>query len=509
MNVGDERSVSCWMDLAPVIQAPRLMQDERCDVVVIGAGIAGLSVAYELARHGRDVVVIDRGGIGNGMTARTTAHLATHLDDFYSELISVRGEEEARLYYDSQVAAVNRIEAICREEGIEADFARIDGHLFPAEESHVSDLEEEYDACRRLGVACEWIEDYRLPGRAVGPAIRYPDQGRFHPTKYLKGLAQAILAHGGRIYADTVHVSDEEVTDGVEITTEAGPVIRARDAVFATNSPTNVKVAIHPKQTPDRTYVVAGPVAKGSVPDALMWDTLEAYHYVRLQPLNDAEDLIIVGGEDHRSGEARDMGERLDRLEQWTRDHYPSFTRATYRWSGQVMETIDFMPFSGLVGGTAHIYVHTGDSGMGLTHGVAGALTIAPLILGQDSRFARLLDPGRKSLSALSSVEEFVREQAGSAKNMLEHVTPSEIGSPDELAPGEGGLMRRGLKKVAVYKGEDGEIVERSAICTHLGCVVHWNGFEKCWDCPCHGSQFAPDGQVLNGPAVQPLGQVE
>ena len=509
MNVGDERSVSCWMDLAPVIEAPALAQDESCDAVIIGAGIAGLSTAYELARSGRSVVVIDRGGIGNGMTARTTAHLATELDDFYSELIKVRDEDEARLYHDSQVAAVNRIEAICRDEGINADFARLDGYLFPAEESHIPELREEYEACQKIGVPCEWLDSFALPGGDVGPAIRFPNQGRFHPTKYLKGLAQAILNRGGRIYANTVHVSDEEVTDGAEITTEAGPVIRARDAIFCTNSPTNVKVAIHPKQTPDRTYVVAGRVPAGSAPDALVWDTLEAYHYVRIQPLGEGEDLLIVGGEDHRSGEAEDMEERFERLEQWTRQHYPSFTRSDYRWSGQVMETIDFMPFSGLVGGTAHTYVHTGDSGMGITNGVAGSLTIAPLIMGNDSRFASLLNPGRKSLTALSSIEEFVREQAGSAKNMLEHITAGEIKSADELAPGEGGLMRRGLKKIAVYRGEDGEVVERSAVCTHLGCIVHWNGFEKCWDCPCHGSQFAPDGQVLNGPAVKPLAEVE
>ncbi|MDB5668318.1 MAG: putative oxidoreductase protein [Alphaproteobacteria bacterium] len=509
MNVGDERSRSCWMDEAPVIDAPRLAQDESCDVVVIGAGIAGLSVAYELSRLGRSVVVIDRGGIGNGMTARTTAHLATELDDFYSELIRVRGRDEARLYYDSQVAAVNRIEAICRDEGIHADFARLDGYLFPAEESHLSDLREELDACRDIGVDCEWVDSFSLPGRDVGPAIRFPNQGRFHPTRYLKGLAKAILARGGRIYADSVHVSDEETETGVEITTEAGPVIRAGAAVFCTNSPTNAKVAIHPKQTPDRTYAIAGRVAKGSVPDALMWDTLEAYHYVRIQPWSDGADLLIVGGEDHRSGEASDFDARFEHLEAWTRERYPSFQGADYRWSGQVLETIDFMPFSGRLGGTSNIYIHTGDSGQGITNAVAGSLTIAPLILGEDSRFAPLLDPGRKSLTATASIQEFVREQAGSAKNMMEHVTPAEISSADELAPGEGGLIRRGLKKVAVYKGQDGAVIERSALCTHLGCVVHWNGFEKCWDCPCHGSQFAPDGQVLNGPAVKPLAEVE
>jgi glycine/D-amino acid oxidase-like deaminating enzyme/nitrite reductase/ring-hydroxylating ferredoxin subunit len=510
MNVGDERSVSCWMDHTPVIDAPPLSQDIECDVVIIGSGIAGLSTAYELARFGRSVVVIDRGGIGNGMTARTTAHLATELDDFYSELINVRGEDEARIYHDSQVAAVNRIEAICRDEGIDADFTRIDGYLFAAEPEHRKWLEEEYDACKRVGVEeVEWVDRAPVPGTNTGRALRFRNQGRFHPTKYLRGLAEAILARGGRIYADTAHVSDQETEDGVEITTETGPVIRARAAVFATNSPTNVKVAIHAKQTPDRTYVVAGPVPKGSVPDALVWDTYEAYHYVRIQPLNEAEDLIIVGGGDHKAGEAHDHDERLDDLERWTRERYPSFTRSTFRWSGMVQEPMDFMPYSGLNPGSKRTYIHTGDSGQGITNGVAGSLTIMPLIIGEDSRFAAVLDPKRKSFTSTSSIGEFIREQAGAVKNFAEYLGPGDVKSEDDLEPGQGAIIRHGLKQVATYKAEDGSVIRRSPVCTHLGCLVHWNGFEKCWDCPCHGSQFAPDGQVLNGPAVKPLAEVE
>ena len=508
MNVGDERSTSYWMHESPVIDAPRLEQDAECDVVVIGSGIAGLSTAYELSRFGRAVIVIDRGGIGHGMTARTTAHLATELDDFYSELIRVRGEDEARVYHDSQVAAVNRIEAICRDEGIEADFARVDGYLFPAEEKDRADLEEEYQACKSIGVGVEWVDRAPIPGIDTGMALRFSNQGRFHPTKYLRGLAQAILDRGGRIYANTAHVSDQETDDGVEITTEAGPVIRAGAAVFCTNSPTNDKVVIHSKQPPSRTYAIAGPVPKDSVPDVLAWDTLEAYHYVRIQPLGEAEDLLIVGGEDHHSGEANDMDERFARLESWTRERYPSFTRADYRWSGQVLEPIDFMPYSGRNPGSTNIYVHTGDSGMGITNGVAGSLTILPLILGEDSRYAPIFDPGRK-LTAGPAVAEFLKGQAGAAKTYSEYVLPGDVASADELAPGEGAVIREGLSKIATYKAEDGTVIRRSAVCTHLGCLVHWNGFEKCWDCPCHGSQFAPDGQVLNGPAVRPLEEVE
>lgn len=508
MNVADEHSLSPWMDVLPDVEAPPLATDAQCDVVVVGGGISGLSIAYELAAHGRSVIVIDRGRIGAGMTARTTAHLASELDDYYFELIDARGEDEARLYHSSQVAAINRIEAICHDEGVDADFARVDGYLFAADADGARDLEKEYEACGKLDIAVEWVARAPMPGSDTGTCLRFPDQARFHPTKYLAGLARAIAARGGRFHADTVHVGDKEHDGGIEIETERGPKIWAKAAVFATNSPTNDKVAIHAKQVPMRTYAIAGRVTKGSVPDALVWDTLEAYHYVRIQPLDDSADLLIVGGEDHRAGEENDMAVRLAALEGWTRTRYPSFADADYRWSGQVLEPDDFMPFSGRNPGAGNVYIHTGDSGQGITNAVAGALTILPLILGEHSRFADLFDPGRK-VGALASIGEFVKGQIGAAKNMAEHLGPGELGALDELKPGEGGIIRRGLHKVAAWRGEDGVVVERSAACTHLGCIVHWNGFEKCWDCPCHGSQFAPDGAVLNGPAVKPLAPVD
>jgi nitrite reductase/ring-hydroxylating ferredoxin subunit len=310
------------------------------------------------------------------------------------------------------------------------------------------------------------------------------------------------------LHADTVHVADWEDDDGsVVIETEAGPTIRASAAVFATNSPTNDKVEIHAKQMPMRTYVVAGRVPKRAAPDALIRDTLEAYHYVRIQEASDTENWLIVGGEDHRSGEATDMDARIGALAEWTRRRYPRFGEVEFSWSGQVMETIDFMPFSGVNPGNKRTYVHTGDSGQGITNGVAGALTIAPLIVGQDSRFAEILDPRRKSLTSKDSLIELLDGQVGVMKNFAEYLGPSEISSVDALKPGEGGILREGISRIAVCKDAGGKVHRRSAVCTHLGCLVHWNPFEQSWDCPCHGSQFAPDGQVLNGPAVTPLAE--
>lgn len=502
-------TTSFWYEDVGLEKRPPLTADTDCDLVVVGSGIAGLSIAYEAARWGWRVIVIDRQEtIGGVMTPRTTAHLASEIDDYYHYLVKAVGEEDARAYHESQVAAINRIEAICRDEGIDADFARLDGFLVPAEAAHMEDLRKEHDVCGTIGVEVEWADDAPMPLPEGTRALRFPRQGRFHPLKYVRGLIKAIEGRGGGIHGSTVYVDHDEDDEVVTIETEAGPRIRAKAAVFATNSPVNDKVTIHTKQVPDRTYVIAGPVATGSAPDALIWDTLDAYHYVRIQPLEKGEDLLIVGGEDHRTGEATDMEQRFARLEDWTRERFPAFSEVKYRWSGQVMEPVDFMPFSGRNPGNRNIYVHTGDSGQGMTNGVAGALNIAALLFGQKAHFAHVLDPSRKPTSS-TSLGEFVSGRVEDVKNLSEYLTGGDVGSVDDLKPGEGAIVRRGASKIAAFRQDDGTLVERSATCTHVGCIVHFNPLEKCWDCPCHGSQFRPDGGVICGPAIKPLAEVD
>jgi len=483
-----------------------LDRDASCDLVVVGSGIAGLSSAYEAARCGASVVVIDRRDITDGMTARTTAHLVSEIDDRYSELITNVGEEAARLYHESQMAAINRIEAVCRDEGIDADLARLPGYLVPAEPAHMEELEQEHEACRKLGVDVEWTESAPCPMGAGLRALKFANQGRFHPLKYCAGLVRAIQQRGGRFHGGTAYVGHDEQDDRVIVETEGGATINAGAALFATNSPVNDRVAIHTKQEPMRTYAIAGRIPRGSVEDALTWDTLWPYHYVRLQPASDGEDWLISGGEDHRTGTANDMENRFARLEAWTREHFPSFTKPEHRWSGQVMEPVDCVPYSGR-DGSDRIYVHTGDSGTGMTNSVAGALNFIALYRNEKARFAELFDPARKPKSRLS-LGEYVKGQGPVVANLAEYVEAGEVDSVDAIRPGEGAIVRKGLAKHAVYRAEDGSIVERSAVCTHVGCIVHWNSFEKCWDCPCHGSQFQPDGTVLNGPAVRPLGEI-
>ena len=498
---------SLWKTETEPLPYPPLDRDAECDLVVVGSGIAGLSSAFEAARFGAKVIVIDRGDISGGMTARTTAHLVAEIDDRYFNLIEAVGEQDAKLYYESQVAAINRIETICNEEGIEADFARLPGYLIGASEKDEQELEREFEACRRLGVDVEWSETAPVPIPSGTKALKFPNQGRFHPLKYCAGLTLAIQKAGGQLHGATAYSGHDEDQDGVTVRTEGGHTIRADAALFATNVPVNDRVKVHTKQVPMRTYVVAAKVPSGSVEDALVWDTLEPYHYVRLQPAGDGRDWLIVGGEDHRSGMANDMDDRFGKLEAWARDRFPDFASAELRWSGQVMEPVDFMPYSGR-DGSDRIYIHSGDSGQGMTNGVAGALNFIALYRNGKAHFARLLDPSRKPKAGLT-LGEYVKGQGPVVANLGEYLGAGEVSDVREIPPGEGAIIRRGLAKHAVYHGEDGVFVERSAVCTHVGCIVHWNGFEKCWDCPCHGSQFLPDGTVINGPAVRPLAKVD
>lgn len=498
-NVSEESSRSLWMDLEPPISAARLQSDIACDVIVIGAGIAGLSTAYELTRFGYSVAVIDRGPIGGGMTARSTAHLASALDDYYSELIKVHGEETARRYHESQVAAINRIEAICADETIDASFARVDGVLIPASSGDQRQLEAEFEACRKIDVDVEWTENPLVDRRALGGCLRFARQGRVNPARYVAALSRAIASRGGRLFAETAYIGHETRGDRVLVQTEAGPRIDAAHAVFTTNSPVNGKVSIHGRQAPFRTYALAGKVPKGSVADVLLWDTLDVYHYVRIQPADGTSDYLIVGGEDHRTGQETDMARRLAAIEAWARDRYPALGAVQYRWSGQVLESADFMPFTGRNPGDRNVYIHTGDSGQGITNGVLASLVIAPLICGQDARFAAVVDPGRKPVGLPA-------EQAAAGRNPAGHADPREAASVDDIAAGSGAILRQGSSnKLAAYRNEAGGLSFCSAACTHAGCTVQWNPFEKCWDCPCHGSQFAPDGRVLNGPALRAL----
>jgi glycine/D-amino acid oxidase-like deaminating enzyme/nitrite reductase/ring-hydroxylating ferredoxin subunit len=501
-NSSDQRSKSLWMDIEVAPDAGPLDGDQTCDVAIIGSGIAGISTAYELALKGRRVMIVDRGHIAGGITARTSAHLAPLCDDLTSEMIKLRGEEVSRAFYKSQAAAVDRIEAIQKREKIDCDFRRLDGYLFQALNTDSKMIDDELDAVRKVGAPVHRLVGVPLAHCDNQHALRYPSQATFHPLKYLRGLAEIIEAKGGVFYSGTVVREIEERTNGtVAAKTDRG-VIAAKAAVVATNSPIVDTLALHTKMAPYRTYAMAFSIKRGAIPDALYWDTLDPYHYVRLQPGEGATDTLIVGGADHKSGEANDAGLRFEALEAWARNLIPALKEETHRWSGQVLDTIDYAAFIGRNPGSQNIYVHTGDSGQGMTHGVVGSLINAALILGDRPKWQEVYEPTRKTPAGIGN---FLRENVTAVKNFTEYLAPGELKSLDDLKPGQGAIVRQGLTKIAAYRDKDGALYTRSAACTHIGCHLHWNSFETCWDCPCHGSQFAFDGTALNAPAISAL----
>ncbi|MBC8646636.1 MAG: FAD-dependent oxidoreductase [Thermoanaerobaculia bacterium] len=506
MKTDSGTTVSIWMATAEVPALRPLARDERADVCVIGAGISGLSTAYLLAREGRSVIVIDDGPLAGGETCRTTAHLTNVIDDRYRWLEQVHGEDGSRLAAQSHTAAIDRIEAIAREERIACDFARVDGYLFNPREEKQENLPEELEAAMRAGLTgVELLPRIPWDFFDSGPCLRFRNQGQFHPLLYLAGVAQAIQRLGGRIYTGT-HASEISGGSPARVATAQGLTITADAVVVATNSPVSTRFAIHTKQAPYRTYVIGARVPAGSIPAALYWDTSDPYHYVRLQHESGAgEEILIVGGEDHKTGHEENPSERHDNLERWTRERFPMAGGVDFRWSGQVLETVDGVAFIGKSPGAGeqNVYVATGDSGMGMTHGTIAGILLTDLILGRSNAWEKLYDPSRVSLRAAGA---FARENLDVAAHFASYISPADVADAAEIPPGSGAVVRRGLKKVAVYRDPSGALQERSAVCTHLGCIVSWNSLEKSWDCPCHGSRFDPAGRVLNGPAIDPLG---
>jgi glycine/D-amino acid oxidase-like deaminating enzyme/nitrite reductase/ring-hydroxylating ferredoxin subunit len=481
---------------------PALKEDARAHVCIVGAGIAGMTTAYLLARAGKTVVVVDDGPVGGGMTERTTAHLVTALDDRYFELERIHGEPGARLAAESHAASIDLVESIIEEEKIDCEFERLDGYLFvpPGESKKI--LEQELEAVHRAGLSdIEIVERAPIKSFDTGKALRFPRQAQFHPLKYLSGLARAIERDGGRIYNQT-HASKIEGGEPARIETTAGHAVTADAVVVATNTPVNDLFAIHTKQAAYLTYVIGARVPKDSVARALFWDTPDPYHYVRIESAR-GHDVLISGGEDHKSGQKDDANRRFATLERWTRARFPMIEEIEYRWSGEVMEPIDGLAFIGRNPlDEDNVFIATGASGNGMTYGTIAGMLITDLIMGKANEWATLYDPSRVTLGA---AKEFVQENINVAEQYADLITPGEIESDAEIEPGSGAIIRRGLTKVAVYKDEAGDVRELSAVCPHLGCIVAWNSLEKTWDCPCHGSRFDSLGHVIMGPANSDL----
>lgn len=521
MQTGGDRAganPSFWERTAQKFSTAPLRQNITADVCVIGAGIAGVTTAYLAARENRDVVLVDDGPVGGGMTGRTTAQLVNAIDERYIDLEQFLGEECARLTAESHTAAIDCAERIVREQRIDCDFERVDGYLFLPPGGSVQELMKELEAIHRAGLhtveQVESIPNTKINSDAV---VRFPRQAEFHPLKYLHGLSRVIVDLGGQIFTGTRVVAVED-GDRVKVRTSDGHTITAQAAVVATNCPINDRVAIHSKQAPYATYVICLRVT-GQAGHALFWDTAETaeeekkevgpvpYHYVRFAREEEG-DVLMVGGEDHKTGQAEDCEQRFEKLERWARDRFPFVGEITDHWSGQVMEPVDGVAYIGRNPGDKNVYVVTGDSGNGITHGILGGLLIVDLIAERENPWAKLYNPSRKTLNP-RVLADYIAENANVVAQLRDYITPGSAKSVGEIKPGEGAVLRDGIKRIATYREDNGRVHAFSAVCPHLKCVVRWDACEKTWDCPCHGSRFDALGCVVNGPAISDLEPAE
>lgn len=506
------RHLSCWLDTAfPELHFDTLKENTETDVVIVGGGIAGLSVAYCLLQTGKRVVLVEDGNIGSGESGHTTAHLTNALDDRYYHLLKLYGKDDTRLIAESHTQAIALIEKIVLQEEIDCDFLRLNGYLFLHPSDKQESLDKELEAARTAGLPVNMNEE--LPGMKQSQVrcIEFPGQGQFHPIKYLNGLCRAIEKKGGRIFTNT-HAKDIG-SEGIK--TSDGLTVRANHIVIATNTPVNDKYVIHMKQYPYRTYVIGAKVAKGSLPQALWWDTgdmnvnssIPPYHYVRLQPLDETHDLLICGGEDHATGlaviEQLPEEERYAQLESWMRAHFEA-GEIVYRWSGQVMEPMDSIAFIGRNPmDKDNVYIVTGDSGNGMTHGTIAGMLITDLINGRENPLEKIYDPSRVKWITAGGV--FFKEFVGGMFNYLRTNPDTDPELIHTLNQDEGKVIEWQKKKCGIYRDTEDTLHVVDAACTHLQCTIRWNNDEKSWDCPCHGSRFTYKGKVMNGPANEDL----
>lgn len=503
---GNSRSLSYWIDTAPRTDHPTLTENVDIDVAIVGGGIVGITAAYLLAKAGKSVVVLDRERIAMAETGHTTAHLQVAIDTRLSELVPRFGLERTKLAWDSQLEAVKLIESLAQEHRIACELERLDAYLYSPRARDRKLLREEIRLARKIGYAAEEVEadDVPFPAKA---AIRFPEQGKFHVRKYLLGLAEAAQRLGARFYEGT-EVADVEGGPQASITTADDFEVHADHFLCCTNTPIVGRETIHAKLESMRTYAIGVRVPKGIFKNALYWDTLEPYHYTRVEQKTD-HDLVIHGGEDHPLGDIENTES------QWAKvhEHLRAATEETtlvYQWSGEVLETADGLPYIGRIPGRGeNELMVTGDSGTGMTNGTIGALMLAERVLGRGTPWDELYDPAR--LEAEMTVgKELLKYNIHAAKRFAKGaLMRSEIDDIAELSLGQGAILKRHLRPIAVARLDDGKVCAVSAMCTHVGCTVAWNHGEQSWDCPCHGSRFAPTGEVLHGPAVKPLASVD
>ena len=488
------KRTSIWVDTAPPrAERPQLGENTEADVVVVGGGIVGITTALLLQEAGIDVVLLEANRLACGVSGFTTAKVSSQHGLIYDRLRSRFGSEAASAYGAANEGALAWMADRAQRDGIDCDWRRRPSFAYLTDDR--AKAEAEAEAAAEAGLPASFSDDIGLP-YAVAGAVRFDDQAEFHPRKYLLALADGLE----RVH-ERSHAVDVDVDERCVVKTPGGRVTADR-IVVATHFPFLDRSFAFARVHPQRSYALVCRIA-GEPPPGMYISGDSPTRSIRAIPV-EGEELLMVGGEGHRTGEGGNTEEKYAALERFAREHW-DVQSVEYRWSSQDNTTIDTLPYVGaLAPGADRVLMATGFAKWGMTGGTAAAHILAARLQGQKSAYADLFDPNRVNLRAAAArfVEENAKVGLHFVGDRIKHRGARPI---EELAPGEGDIVRLRGEKVAGHRRDDGTLVAVSSVCTHLGCQVNWNTAERSWDCPCHGSRFSPEGDVLQGPAVHRL----
>ncbi len=505
---------SYWMASTPDTDYPGAPEEASADVVVIGGGMAGLCTAWELVRRGRSVVVLEAGRVAGDVTCHTTAKVSALHTLRYAALRDTQGRRAAAQYATSQQEAVRGIERLAVELGVDCQWERTDAYTYATDPGRVGALRAEATAAADAGLDATFVAETELPFPVAG-AVRVGRQAQFHPRRFLLALAEGIVARGGRVY-ERSRVTGLREGSPCRVTTEDGAVVRARHVAVPTHYPVFDRALMFARLEPTRELVLAATLPAEQAPRGTYITLDDGTRSVRTAPWPDGRRLLIVTGEkftpgtgDGNAGDGEDgtgaASERYPRLADWLRQHFPA-AEITHRWAAQDNASTDGLPYIGpFHPGTRNVYVATGFGGWGMSSGALAGTLLADLIAGERPEHAGLYDPRR--LYPLREAGPLLCQQATVARHFVgDRLRLASADDVAAVAPGTGALVRVGAGRCAVYRAQDGTVHAVSARCIHLGCLVRFNDAEHTWECPCHGSRFAVDGSVFQGPAVPPAG---
>ncbi len=491
---------SYWLDTEDTAY-PVLKGDFTTDVAIIGGGIVGLTTACLLKKAGKRVVVLEARQAGGQVTGRSTAKLTSLHRLVYADLADQAGHEAAQRYGEANQAGIGLIEDLVREHGIACDLQPTEAYTYCAERETVDHARREAQIAQQLGLPASWVDEAPLPVPNHG-AVRFTGQAKFHPWHYARGLAAAIDGDGGRVFENT-RVHDVEESERLVVDTDFAHVI-AEHVVVATNLPILDRGGFFSKAYPRSHVALAAEIDPATAPIGMFISAEEPTRSIRTHNVNGRMYLIAVG-DAYKTGQQDPQPLAAD-LQAWVQRHFAP-RRIVNTWTNEDFQAMDGRPFVGpLRSSSQRVWTATGFGGWGLSAGTAAAMMLCDRILGRDNPWAGLFESTR--LDPVQSAGRFIGENANVAKAFVQGSLHTDTDVAATIGRGSGAVVKVDGEKIAMYRDEQGNLLQVSAKCTHMGCQVTWNPIDRTWDCPCHGSRFLPDGSVLFGPAVHALSPV-